>query len=324
MVLAAGLGERMRPLTLVRAKPVLPVLDRPLLHWTLERLARAGIRDVVVNLHHLPSTVRRAVRDGSDFGLRVRYSYEPQILGTGGGPHRARRFFGTGPVLIVNGDVLFDFDLRALLRSHRESRAVATLALQPNPDSRRYTAVRMSRGQWITSFGGRPREGAGRAWLFTGVQVIDPAILGRLAPGPSSSVTDLYIPILAERGRIRGVSVPGVWYDFGNPDLYLASHQALLASGFRGVRSARRLVHRDARVAADAVVDRSIVGPGCVIGDGARVVGSVLWDRVRVGARASVTGCILATGTRVPVGGECRSAILVRTRDRAIETEIRT
>ncbi|HSD28816.1 MAG TPA: nucleotidyltransferase family protein, partial [Vicinamibacteria bacterium] len=127
MVLAAGLGLRMRPLTLLRAKPVLPVLNRPLLHWTMERLARAGVRDVVVNLHHLPETITGALGTGRRFGLRIRYSHEPVILGTGGGPRAVRGLFGRGPLLIVNGDVLFELDVRRVLAAHSATGAVATL-----------------------------------------------------------------------------------------------------------------------------------------------------------------------------------------------------
>ena len=125
MVLAAGLGTRMRPLTLLRAKPALPVMNRPLIHWTLERLARHGVREVVINLHHLPGSVTRAVGDGSAFGLKVHFTRERTILGTGGGPRKARALLGEGPVLIVNGDVLFDFDLGALMRQHRRRKAAA-------------------------------------------------------------------------------------------------------------------------------------------------------------------------------------------------------
>jgi NDP-sugar pyrophosphorylase family protein len=97
MVLAAGLGTRLRPLTLLAAKPVLPVLNRPLLHWTLDRLAEAGVRAAVVNTHHLPGTVRRALGDGRAFGLRLRYSHERRILGTGGGPRAVRAWLGREP-----------------------------------------------------------------------------------------------------------------------------------------------------------------------------------------------------------------------------------
>ena len=129
MVLAAGFGLRMRPLTQLVAKPALPVLNRPLIQWTLEALAGAGVREVMVNLHHLPRTVERAVGDGTRFGLHVRYSREREILGTGGGPRRVRRFFAGGPALLVNGDMAFGLDLSKLIERHRSSGACATLAL---------------------------------------------------------------------------------------------------------------------------------------------------------------------------------------------------
>ena len=131
----------MLPLTCRRAKPVLPVLNRPLLHWTLDRLAAAGVTEVVVNLHHLPATVVRAVGDGVHFGLRITYSRERAILGTGGGPRKVRAFFGEEPFLLVNGDVLFDFDLRRLLDRHRRAEVRVSLGLIPNPDPRRYGPV---------------------------------------------------------------------------------------------------------------------------------------------------------------------------------------
>jgi mannose-1-phosphate guanylyltransferase len=322
IVLAAGLGERMRPLTIVRAKPVLPVLNRPLLHWTLERLARQGVTDVVVNLHHLPSTVRRALGDGRAFGLTIRYSHERVILGTAGGARRMRRFFGDDPFLIVNGDVLFDLDVRRLVREHRRSGAQATLALRRHPHARRYGGVVIDPAGRVKAIIGRPAPVRGRPWLFMGVHVMEPALLSRLPDGPSDSVRDLYIPLLAEGGRIHGVPVEGAWYDFGSPSLYLSSHMSLLASGFRSVRPRARLVHRDARVAAGARVARSVVGPGCVIEPGARIVDSVLWEDVRVGAGAQVVGSILAGRARVSAGEAVRGAVVVPTRGGVVRTEI--
>jgi NDP-sugar pyrophosphorylase family protein len=315
MVLAAGLGERMRPLTLVRAKPVLPVLNRPLLEWTLARLAKQGVTEAVVNLHYLPATVRRALGDGRRLGLRLRYSHEREILGTGGGVRQERRFFDDGPFVIVNGDVLFDFDLRALVREHRRSGAQATLALRRNPDPPRYGGVVVDRKSWVVSIAGRPKARAGHPWLFTGVHVLEPALLGRLPAGRSDSVRDLYIPMLAEGGRIRGLPLAGAWYDFGSPSLYLSSHMSLLDSGLRGVRPRAKLVHPEARIARGAVVERSVIGARCVLEPGARVVGSVLWDDVRVAAGAEVHGSIAASGARFGAGEIVRDAVVVPTRD---------
>lgn len=311
MVLAAGLGTRMRPLTLLRAKPAMPVMNRPLLHWTLERLARSGVTDVMVNLHYLPGSVREAAGDGSAFGLRIAYSMEPKILGTGGGPRKVRDFFGAAPFILVNGDMVFDFDLGDLVRRHVEAGARATLALRPNPDPRRYPPVRTDRRGRVTSLPGHVRKTRGTASLFSGIHVLDPAILDRLRPGPSDTVRDLYAPLVAEGETVLGVRVRGPWFDIGSPALYLASHRALLKAGFAGAEKGV-LVHPEARIARGARVSGSVIGPGCVIGPGARVSGSVLWEGVEVGERASIRDSILASGTRAGAGDQYRNALATR------------
>ena len=308
MVLAAGLGLRMRPLTERLAKPVLPVLDRPLIEYTLQRLVRAGVTDVVVNLHHRPASVRRVVGDGRRFGLRVRYSLEREVLGTGGGPRKARALLGDGPVLLVNGDVLFDFDLRALVARHRRAGVVATLALKPNPDPSRYGPIVTDRRGSILALAGKPRPARGRVSLFTGVHVLDPALLARLRPGPSDSVRDLYAPLVAEGARLAGVRVKGEWYDLGGPSQYLAAQRRLLRRRHSG-----RIVHPTARIAGGARVTASVVGAQTRIGAGALVSGSVLWERVAVGPGATVRGSILADGVRVAAGESVVGRVITRT-----------
>jgi len=228
MILAAGLGLRMRPLTSHRPKPCLPVLNRPLLAWTLEALARQGVLDVVVNTHYLPAQVRESLAIAASLGIRVSLSHERRLLGTGGGPRRARRLLGTAPVLLINGDVYFDFDLGSLLDRHRRSGAAATLALKPNPDPDVYGPIVTSRSGRILSLAGRPRPAEGLLSLFTGVHVMDPSLLERLPPGPSDSVRDLYAPLVAEGHRLLGVRVRGAWHDLGTPALYLRAQEALL------------------------------------------------------------------------------------------------
>lgn len=306
MILAAGLGQRMRPLTLVRAKPVLPVLNRPLLHWTLERLVAHGFTDVIVNLHHLPESVTAALGDGSELGLRVRYSREKKILGTAGGPRAVRGLFGAEPFLLVNGDVLFDFDLRALVESHRRTGARATLALRRNPDPREYGKVVTDRRGRILSLAGRPGRARGTVSLFTGVHVVDPALLDRLAPGPSGMVSDLYAPLVEEGGHLQGVRVEGAWYDLGRPRLYLETQLRLL----RGSSGARGLVHPDARVARGAQLRRCVVGAAAV-GEGARLERAILWDGARVEEGARVTDSIVVAGATVGRGERALGVVVV-------------
>lgn len=300
MLLAAGLGERMRPLSELLAKPVLPVLGRPLAHWTLDRLRAAGVTDVVVNTHHLPETVRAALGDGRRLGLRLRYSHEPEILGTGGGPRRARALLGDEPVLVVNGDVLFGFDLRRLVEGHRRSGALVTLALRPNPDPRRYPPVVTDAAGRILSIRGGPRPGRGTAWLFAGVHVLAPRLYERLAEGPSDVIEALYLPLLAEGALLRGVRPRGAWYDLGRPAPYLRAQLTLLRRGWQGLPSP--LVAPGARVQRGARVRASVLGAGSVVGPAALVQGSLLWAGARVGAGARVSGSILASGARVAPG----------------------
>jgi NDP-sugar pyrophosphorylase family protein len=301
MILAAGFGLRMRPLSLLRAKPALPVLNRPLVHWTLERLARGGVTDVVINLHHLPDTIRGEVGTGRRFGLRVRYSHEPRILGTGGGPRSVRDFFGDEPCLVVNGDIWFEFDLERLLARHRAAGALATLALKRNPDPSRYSPVILGPAGEVRAIAGRPRPRRGTPLLFTGVHILEPRLLERLPRGASDSVRDLYLPALARGERIAGVVVRGAWYDLGTPELYLRAQRRLLRRAVTGVKGGVA-IHASARAERGARISASVVGPHCRIGQGATIEGSVLWERVRIGRGARVRGAILTTGAEVRDG----------------------
>lgn len=309
MILAAGLGTRMRPLTTLRAKPALPVLDRPLLHWTLDALAAAGVREVAINTHHLSATVREAVGSGRRWGVRVTWSHERTILGTGGGPRRLRRFFGDGPALLVNGDVFFRFDLRALLVRRRRTGARVVLGLVPNPDPSRYSPVLRDRSGRIRAIASRSHRVEGRPWLFTGVHLVDPELLERLPAGPSDSVRDLYIPMLEEGERVEGVRLRGTWYDLGAPPLYLASQLAMIRTRVPGwVRGS--VFGPGGAVLRGARVVRSVIGRGVVIEEGALVEDSVVWEGSRIGAGSVVLRSIVA-GARVGTSERVDASIVM-------------
>jgi NDP-sugar pyrophosphorylase family protein len=307
MVLAAGLGLRSRPLTLLRAKPVLPVLNRPLLHWTFEHLARHGVDDVVVNLHHLPDTVSEVLGDGRQFGVRLRYSREDKILGTAGGPRAVRDLFGSEPLLLVNGDMLFDFDLGRLVKRHRASGARATLALLPNPDVKRYGPVTTDVSGRVLSIAGMPRRARGTRSLFTGVHVLDPALLDRLPEGPSDSVRDLYIPLVAEGERLQGVRLRGAWYDLSRPSQYRDAQLRLVPGQGRD----RVLLHPEAQVSPSARLRRSVVGPEARVGADALVQRSILWDRATVENGARVDGSVVVSGARVRADERARGVVVM-------------
>jgi NDP-sugar pyrophosphorylase family protein len=300
MVLAAGLGTRMRPLTDLLAKPALPVLNRPLIVWTLERLAAHGVTDVVINLHHLPGTVRRAVAQGGELGLRVTFSFERTILGTGGGPRRLRRFLGDEPFLLVNGDMLFDLDLTRLVARHRAAGALATLALRPNPNPRVYAPVVTLGDGRIVWLPGVRRRRAGRVWLFAGIHVMEPSLLDRLPAGPRDSVRDLYAPLVERDQRLLGVPLRGPWFDLGTPELYRRGQLALLRQTRR--RPGSNLIDAGAVVAEDALVRGSVIGPGAIVASRARVSRSILWPGARVGEGAFVRDAVVATRAQIGRG----------------------
>jgi NDP-sugar pyrophosphorylase family protein len=250
------------------------------------------------------------VGDGRAFGLRVAWSRERRILGTAGGPRKVRDFFGDDPFFLVNGDVVFDFDLKDLLRRHRAAGARATLALLANPDPRRYSSITTGAGGWVRALARLPRPARGQPSLFTGIHVLEPSLLDRLHDGPSDIVRDLYAPLVDEGEDILGVRVRGAWYDLGSPALYLRSQLQMLSTGFRGLGRGP-LIHPAARVHPRARITRSVVGAGAVVGEGAEVAGSILWDRVRVGDRARVRGSILATGSRVEARGAVEGLMMM-------------
>src|SRR2546425_12373897 len=141
MILAAGYGERLWPLTCDRAKPALPVLGKPLVGYVAEYLAKYGVVDVIVNLHHQPESVRSALGDGSQFGVKLQYVHEPVILGTSGALDNARRLLEGDTLVVINGKLITDLDLKAALETHRRTTALATLVLKENPKRERFSVV---------------------------------------------------------------------------------------------------------------------------------------------------------------------------------------
>src|SRR6185503_10534697 len=195
MILAAGFGERLWPLTADRTKPALPVLGKPLVGYVAEYLARFGIKDVLVNLHHEPDSVRRALGDGSAFGVNLEYVHEPQILGTSGALDNARSLLSSETFVVINGKLVTDIDLKAALKHHREQNALATLVLKPNVARERFSIVE-TRDDLVTKFAGMPSatEVNGEPPLmFTGIHIMEPRIFDYIPRGIfSDTVVNVY------------------------------------------------------------------------------------------------------------------------------------
>ncbi len=257
MILAAGLGTRLRPLTDTLPKALLPVAGQPLLVWNLLLLRQHGISEVIINLHHLGHLIEEAIGDGSRFGLRITYSREGTLLGTGGGIKQVEAFFDGAPFLVLNGDTLLELDLTALLRFHlqraRHGAILATLVLREDPEAERWGLVETNDVQEVLRINGRGRKDPTErrqdaAWrrMFAGVHILDPAVLRDVPAGRASSIIEAYVTELAKGGVILGYDTRGYWSDVGTPERYEQAQRdaeagrVQLADRAKGILSARR------------------------------------------------------------------------------------
>ena len=292
LVLTAGLGTRLQPLSSIRAKPALPVAGTPLVMRILGRLRDAGIRRVVLNLHHRAETITRIVGDGSSVGLDVRYSWETDILGSAGGPARAVPLLESDRFLIVNGDTLADVDLHEITTQHVETNAMVTMAVV---DGRpQYNGVIAEPSGIVRGFGREPG-----AFHYIGIQAVNAAVFAGVNPDVrSETVHGIYPALIASRpGAIRIFHTAAEFFDIGSPRDYLATATTLARRERRGL-------------------DR---GGDCVVAPDATLTNTILWDRVRIGAGAELTDCIVADGVTVPPSARYSQCSLVMRDNEVLE-----
>lgn len=222
MILAAGLGTRLRPLTGTLPKPLLPIAGRPLIVWNLLLLRRYGVTEVMINLHHLGHLIEQALGSGSEFGMRIVYSKEPVILGTGGGLKQAEPFFGGEPFFVLNGDTLFDMNLDDMTAAYRRSHAVAAMAVRADPEPERWGAVEMDAACHVCRISGRGMNPEGRSEkrMFAGVHFMHPRLLADVPAGRESSIIEAYVGAIQAGETVVGCELAGYWSDIGTPERY--------------------------------------------------------------------------------------------------------
>jgi mannose-1-phosphate guanylyltransferase len=305
-LLAAGYGKRFRPVTETIPKPLVPFLNVPLLRQHLAFLKRHGILEAGVNLHHLGEEIERELRDRPADLPDIRFFPEPEILGTAGALRNAADWLSGGDFLVMNTDTVIRPDLERLAAAHRETGHEATLLVVENRDPDRYTPLQ-AEGNRITGFGG----GSSHPLLYTGVCILSPALLGRIAAGERGLVADLWEPLL--RGNSIGLlRHEGPWADLGRPgDFLSASLEALDRGGpfpegggsFDGARRVLSLRPWDGFEISRSVIGAGSVGPRAVVRD------SVVWSGAEIGAGAEIRGC-LAAGGRVAPGARYENVLL--------------
>ena len=289
IVLSAGYGTRLWPLTEDRTKPAIPILGKPLVGYVAEYLAGYGIDEIVVNLHHRPESVRRALGDGSQFGVKLYYVEEPVILGTSGALDNTREFFERETFVAVNGKIITDIDLTAALETHRSTQAIATLVLLPNTRRERFSVVE-TEGDRIKGFGGMPVDEGPEPLMFTGIQILEPRIFEYIPRGVfSHSTTDVYPQAIANGETIAAHVASGKWRELSTLRRYLDISIELLKE--RG--------------------ESYVAGSNRQIAQSATVTESVLWDDVEVGASTQIHRAVLADDVTIPNGEVIENSVVV-------------
>lgn len=317
IVLVGGEGTRLRPLTSDVPKPAVTLVDRPFLAYAIEWLAGHGVSEVVLACGFLPDVLMEALDDHEHAGVTITYAVEPEPLGTAGAIRFAAEALGDrleDRFLALNGDVLADLDLSALVRAHAECDAQATIALHPVEDSSAYGLVRCDEDRMVLAFLEKTgEEVAGE--INAGAYVLERSVLDLIPAGRAVSIEREIFPQLVGEG-LSALLLDGYWMDIGTPERYLQASWDILE---RRVdtrvepTAPGSLVAADAEVAADARLgSRVVLSAGCRIGAGAELNESVLLNGCTVGEGARVEGSILAPGAEVAPGAQLQGAVIGR------------
>ena len=299
VILAAGLGTRLLPLTLLRAKPAIPFLNRPLLRYALDLLQGAGIGEIAINLHHLPDTVVRAVPGD----VNIHYSRERTILGTGGVLAKLRDWLQGDDFVVCNGKIYFEEDLRRAVEYHRSTGALATLVLVPHLPDAPFRPVFADSRHNITAFGQARGivDETERAFTFTGLHVLSSRVLDYLSEGPSDTVRDLY-PLLLRQGHcLKGYLSSAYWCECSTPSRYLVHSGATLQH-----KGLSNLMANE----TSASCDRVIAGSDTRIGVGSELRNCLLWEGCRIGRDCSLADAIITSGVELPPGTRLQRSIV--------------
>lgn len=317
LILAGGKGTRLRPLTVYTPKPIVPICNRPFLLYQIDTLRRAGITDITLSLSYQPNKIEQLLGDGTDFGVKLRYTVEPQPMGTAGAYKFAEELIRERTV-VFNGDILTDLDLKAVLREHDERRALATIVLAPVENPRAYGLVETETDGRIRRFLEKPKEDEITVnTINAGTYVLEPKVLDYIPAGENHSFEYGLFPALLDRKEPFYAHVPQrtYWIDIGTPERYLQVHHDLLANRVGRIHIKDRrgkfdeatraeiddlsMIGDDCQIKPGAEIINSVLGPGCFLEERARVENSIIWPHTRLGTAATVANAIVGRGCHI-------------------------
>ena len=325
MIMAAGLGTRLRPLTNLVSKPMVQMAGRPCLEHTIRLLKSYGITDIIINLHYMPDLIRKHFGHGEKFGVNITYSYEDELFGTSGGVKNVEDYFEGESFLVVSGDALTDINLDVFYNYHKSQGNIATLALKKVPDPTNYGVVLLDEGGQITDFQEKPSwEGAISKLANTGIYLFENEIFDHIPDGQFSDFGKDIFPDLLKKGEpISGFVMRGYWCDIGDLEVYREAHYDMLTGlvevDIPGKRfesnvwlGERPVIHPDT-----VIVGPVVIGDDCFIGRGAKIFGPVVlghqmtvdedviikrgifWENVHVSYGTQLNDCIVGEGCQL-------------------------
>lgn len=290
MILAAGFGTRLFPLTIDRTKPAIPFLGKPLVGYVAEYIAKFGFRDIIVNLHHQPESVKKALGNGSDFGVNIQYTIEtPKILGTAGALDNARKYLENETFLIINGKIITDIDISKAIETHKKSGAIATMVLMENPKREKFTEVFVE-NDCVTGFGSgfpkhldenkiqNPKSEIRNPLMFTGIHILEPRVFEYIPRNVYSDIVPtFYNPAIKNGEKIAAHIASGKWFELSTIPRYLD-----ISLGMLNGSSERIIIGNNSHIASSASVEDSVIWDNVSISENARIYRSIIGDGVSI------------------------------------------
>ncbi len=312
MILAAGFGTRLRPLTDKVPKPMVPIMNRPILEHTIHLLRSHGIHDITVNLHHLPEMIKGYFGDGKDFGVQLHWSHEPEILGTAGGIKKAQKFLEGEAFLVINSDVVVDIDLDKVISFHKAQGSALTLVVRAGDSPEQCDPIEVDANDRIVHMVGTSSmnmpDDTTRV-LFTGIQVMEPEIFDRIPENKFyGTTTDVFPGMLEDGLPMFATWHTGYWKDIGTIQSYLDVHKDLLDGRMEGGLPIENnpggqplvLIGKNCKIADTASIGPyTVLGDNCTVGDHAAIEHSICWEGVTLGKNSHVKQSVLGNGVAV-------------------------
>ena len=323
VIIAGGLGTRLRPLTYNTPKPIVPVANLPFVVHQIELLRQHGVDEIILNLHYLSDNIKKILDDGKEWGVKIRYSIEATPLGTAGAVKNAEEYFGDEPIVVFNGDVLTDINISQIVDYHKKKKASITLTLTRVEDPTSYGLIKTSPEGKVERFIEKPswEQLANIGAIDTinaGIYIIDPAIFRHVPKGVEYSFERQLFPDLLESGvPIFGYTTDRYWIDIGQPDQYRQAHEAILRNEVTvkifGTRIDGKIwigegaqldktvklvgpaiIGKRTKIGSEAkILDYSVIGDDVTIGNESHIEQSIIWSGTRIGQHVNLKGCVI-------------------------------